>query len=146
MSSAAFFGHRRFGYSEYRDKIAAIVEELIENCGVTDFYNGFRGEFDRLCAEIVFGLMRKYPFLKNHMVLSYHPNKEFVLPQWFSDSLYLLEKSVLPKYAISYTNQCIVQKAEYIVSGVMLHSGGAWAACEYARRQKKKIICIFETP
>ena len=144
MSAVAFFGHRSYSYLEYREKIEAIIVDLIENHEVTEFYNGFRGDFDRLCAEIVGKLKSLYPTIKNILVLSYHPRSEFVLPKFFDESVYLLEKPVLPKFAITYTNQCIVDEADFIISGVSLHSGGAWAACDYARRQQKKVINIFE--
>ena len=145
MSSCAFFGHRSYPYAPHRDRLKAIIVDLIENHGVSEFYNGLRGDFDRLCADIVYGLMNDYPMIKHIFVLSYHPRRDFVLPRYFTASIYLLEKSVLPKFAIAYTNQAIVEKADFIVSGVALHSGGAWAACEYAHRKKKIIIKFFET-
>lgn len=144
MSTVAFFGHRSYGYSAYRAKIKSIIIDLIENHGATDFYNGFRGDFDKLCAEIVSGLKSFYPMIKNTLILSYHPLSDFVLPEYFDESAYLLDEPVPPKFAITYTNRKIVDKADFIVSGVMLDSGGAWSACDYARRKKKTLINIFE--
>ena len=144
MAACVFFGHRNFGYSDYKERIKSIIVNLIENHGVTEFYNGFRGHFDRLCAEIVSELKRHYPTIKNILVLSYHPHSDFIMPTLFDESVYLLEKPVLPKFAITYTNHCIVDKADFIVSGVILQSGGAWSACEFARRQKKCIINLFD--
>ena len=144
MVSATFFGHRDFNYSPYKDKIEAIIIDLIENHGVTEFYNGFRGNFDGLCAEIVFDLKARFPDLKNIMVLSYHNRQNFVLPKYFDESVYLLEKRVPPQYAISYTNQEMIQRSDFIVSGVCYHYGGAYAAREFARRQQKNILDIFE--
>lgn len=144
MSSATFFGHRRFGYAPFKDKIERSMVDLIEHCGVTEFYNGYRGDFDLLCAEIIYELKDRYPTIKNILVLSYHPKPEFKLPPFFDESVYLLEKPVPPKFAISYTNQCIVDRVDIIISGVRYDWGGAWTACEYARRKKKRIIKIFE--
>lgn len=140
----AFFGHRSYGYERFREKIKSIIIDLIENYGVSEFYNGFRGDFDKICAGIVGNLREIYP-VKNIMVLSYHPKAGFTLPVCFDESVYLLDRTVIPKFAISYTNQCVVDKADFIVSGVVLDSGGAWTACEYARRKKKRIINIFST-
>lgn len=144
MLTCAFFGHRSYPYAPYRDALKALIVNLIENHGVTEFYNGFRGDFDRLCAEVVYELTEEFSTIKNILVLSYHPNADFKLPRYFSESIYLLEKSVLPRYAITYTNRAIVNRVDFIISGVALHSGGAWSACEYARRRKKPIISIFE--
>ncbi len=145
MSSVAFFGHRDFDYKLYREKIIDFICDLIENHGVIEFYNGFRGNFDILCAEIVCELKKKYLNLKNIMVLSYHPDKDFMLPKFFDESTYLLEKRVPPKFAISYTNQAIINLVDFIISGVKYDWGGAWTACEYARKKKKIIINLFET-
>ena len=46
--------------------------------------------------------------------------------------------------AISYTNQAIVERVDYIISGVAYDWGGAWTACEYARRKKKIILNVIE--
>ncbi len=144
MKSCTFFGHRDYNYTPYKDKIEAIIIDLIENHGVTEFYNGFRGNFDRLCAEIVFDLKTRYPNIKNIMVLSYHNRQNFVLPKYFDESVYLLEKRVPPQYAISYTNQEMILRSDFIVSGVCYHYGGAYTAREFARRQHKNILDIFE--
>ena len=144
MSTVAFFGHRSYGYSAYRAKIKSIIIDLIENHGAEEFYNGFRGDFDKLCDEIVSGLKSCYPTIKNTLVLSYHPLSDFVLPEPFDESVYLLDNPVPPKFAITYTNRKIVEKVDFIVSGVILHSGGSWSACDYARRKSKILINIFE--
>lgn len=144
MQSVAFFGHRDFDYTPYRDKIQSLVIDLIENHGVIEFYNGFRGNFDGLCAEVISHLKAAYPFIKNVMVLSYHNRVNFVLPKYFDESVYLLEKRVPPRYAIYHTNQAMILKADYIISGVRYHYGGAFSACNFARQKKKIILDIFE--
>lgn len=143
MPTATFFGHRDFNYSPHKAKIEATVIELIENCGIRKFYNGFRGNFDGLCAEIVSDLKIRYSNLKNITVLSYH-NQNFVFPNYFDESVYLLEKCVPPQYAISYTNQEMILRSDFIVSGVRFRYGGAYKACQFARRHKKIILEIFE--
>ena len=143
MVSATFFGHRDFDYSPYRHKIRAIMTDLIQNYGVEEFLSGFRGNFDRLCAETVFDLKTRFPAVKNIMVLSYHDHR-FVLPKFFDESVYLLEKSVPPQFAISYTNRAMILKSDFIISGVCSHFGGAYSACKFARQKKKMILDIFE--
>lgn len=145
MKSCVFFGHRDYNYRPHQERIKAFIIDLIENHGVTEFYNGFRGNFDCLCAEVVYELKAAYPAIKNIMVLSYHPDEDFRLPKFFDESTYLLDKRVPPKFAITYTNQAMIDYADYIISGVQCDWGGAWKACEYACRKKKIIIKLFET-
>lgn len=143
MAMATFFGHRDKNYFGYRDKIQAIMKELIEKRDVRVFFNGFRGNFDKLCAEILFELKAIYPEIKNILVLSYHC-QNMVLPKYFDESIYLLEKCIPPRYAILYTNREMILRADYIISGVCRHYGGAFAACEFARRKEKNILDIFK--
>ncbi len=125
MSSATLFGHRDFDYSPYRDKIRAII-------------------IDGLCAESISDLKTRYHSVKNIMVLSYHDPKDFVLPKYFDESVYLLERRVPPRYAISYTNQEMILRADFVISGVFYHFGGAYAAWKFARQKKKIILDILE--
>ena len=144
MSSATFFGHRDFDYYPYKSKLQAIIIDLIRNHGVTEFYNGFRGSFDGLCAEIVFDLKAAYPTIKNILVLSYYNHQNSTLSKLFDESVYLLEKRVPPQYAIYYTNQEMILRTDFIVSGVRYRYGGAYTACNFAIRNKKIILEIFE--
>ena len=139
--SCAFFGHRNFDYRPYEDKIRSTVVDLI-NRGVTEFYNGYRGNFDETCARIVRELQAQYPQIKNIMVLSYVPNEKFVKPDVFDETVYLLEKRVPLKYAISHTNKRLVQTVDYIVSGVVRNWGGAKSACDYAEYLYRTIFYI----
>ena len=144
MAKCAFFGHRNYSYAPFREKIESCICDLIKNHGVTEFLNGFRGDFDNICARAVFSMKKHYPNIKNIMVMSYHPQENFSLPQYFDESVYLLERSVMPKFAVFYTNQAIVQQADFIVSGVVHDWGGAWTACNYARKQKKIILSVVD--
>ena len=145
MNACTFFGHRRYRYEWSREIIKNSIVDLIENYGVTQFYSGGRGEFDNLCASIVYELKAKYPVLKNTLVLSYLPKKkeEYGLPEKYDDSVYFLEKKVPPRFAIVKTNEEMVDRADFILSGVVYSHGGAYNACKYAQRKGKKIIFIL---
>ena len=145
MAIAAFFGHKDYNYTDYEPVLNKIIVNLIEKHDVTEFYNGYRGAFDRVCALSVYKLKPKYPHIKNTLVLSYLPDKNFVLPYCFDESVYLLERARPVKFAIWYTNRMAVDAADYIISGVRYDFGGAWAACDYARRRRKQIINLFDT-
>ena len=61
----------------------------------------------------------------------------------FDDTLYLLERAVPPRYAIVETNKKIVEKADYVLSGVVHDWGGAATAVEYAIKRGKHVIDLF---
>lgn len=140
MAKCAFFGHSKWYYSRFKEKLKSIIIDLIENKCVTEFYNGCRGDFDNLCIEVVHELKERYPHIKLILVLSYYPDGEFFLPRRFDETVYLLEKSVPPRFAIYHTNRRLVEIADYIISGVHYFGGGEFQACNYAKRLKKEVI------
>lgn len=151
MASCAVFGHRNeFYYSGKEEKIYSVINDLVESRGVTEFYNGYRGEFDEICADYVYWLKKHgFPEIKNILVLAYLRNNKFdkfVLPYLFDESEYLLDKYVPPHAAIIETNKRLALKADYILSGVdseCWKCGGAYIAVEYGRKHGKTIISIF---
>jgi uncharacterized phage-like protein YoqJ len=144
MKACAFFGHRDWGLEEGKEEIKNSIVHLIENYEVTQFYSGGRGNFDNLCSQLVCELKSKYPHIKNTLVLSYIPKKkeEYGLPEKYDDSVYLLEESVPPRFAIVKTNEIMIDKSDYLIIGVRKSWGGAYRACEYAKKRKKTIIQI----
>ena len=143
MLSCAFFGHRSYNYEPYKEKLEEIIVDLIKR-GVTVFYNGGRGFFDSLCARTVHKLKDKYPNIKNILVLSYMPDKNFELPSHYDESVYLLTKRVPMQYAIIHTNREMVKIANYIVSGVAFPWGGAKTACDYAKKLYKTMFNVVD--
>ena len=136
---------------QYREKLLYIITDLIENKGVTQFYSGFRGDFDIYCSNLIHELKARYPQIKNTMVLSYipqtppdEPEYAFKLPYCFDDSIYLLERQVPKRLAIIETNKLVVDMADYIISGAVYQGGGAYAAIEYAHKRNKPIISIID--
>ena len=68
----------------------------------------------------------------------------FELPYFFDDSVYLADRKIPPKLAILETNRLLAERADVIVSGVSRTHGGAFLACEHAKKNNKQIINIFE--
>lgn len=145
MKSCVFFGHAKYDYEPYREKIKNSIVELIEKYAVTQFYSGGRGAFDGICSRIVAELKGDYPHLKNTLFLSYIPKgkEAFILPKAFDDSVYFLETKVPPKYAIIRTNELAVQRADFVVSGVRYSWGGAARAVEFARKKGKRVFSVI---
>ena len=141
MLSCAFFGHREYQYGGYRDRLEDAIKYLIE-LGVTEFYSGNRGAFDRLCAHTVWNLKDEYPEIRNILVLSYLPNK-FNLPEWYDDAVYLLDKKVPQRFAISHTNRKLAQAVNYIIVGVEHKWGGAWSVYNYALKHMYSTLNII---
>ncbi len=66
-----FFGHRKTAETEeLRDKLYAIVENLIKDYEFDTFLFGSKSEFDDLCLNIVTDLKEKYPHIQRVYVRS----------------------------------------------------------------------------
>jgi len=144
MKSCVFFGHRDWGWADEKEKIKNSIVDLIENYQVVQFYSGGRGNFDSLCSQIVYELKKKYPQIKNTLVLSYITQKkeEYGLPERYDDSVYFLEEKVPPRFAIIKTNEKVIDNSDFVIVAVRKRWGGAYRAFEYARRKGKTIIQI----
>lgn len=60
-----FFGHRKIVITEeLKEKLKAIIEDLIVNHNVLTFLFGSRSDFDYLCHLVVTELQEKYPNIK----------------------------------------------------------------------------------
>ena len=145
MKSCVFFGHAKYDYVPYKERIKDSIIELIEKYDVEQFYSGGRGAFDGICARTVAALKTRYPHIKNTLFLSYIPKvgEGQSLPEYFDDSVYLLESYVPPRYAIIRSNECAILKADFVLSGVRYSWGGAAKAVEFAQRKGKGIFSVI---
>ena len=58
----SFFGHRKIEITEeLKQKVKAVIEDLIVNHSVLTFLFGSRSDFDHLCHLVVAELKEKYP-------------------------------------------------------------------------------------
>jgi hypothetical protein len=119
MKACVGFGHKEFEYENYVQEIEKILVYLIEKESVSQFYFGGRGAFDSVCSAIVRKLKTRYPHITNTLFLSYLPSKDFVLPPYYDDSEYILERPVPPRFAILETNKAVVDKCDFVLSGVI---------------------------
>lgn len=144
MKVCSFFGASSWSYTEYEERLKAIIVELIEKYEVEQFYSGGRGNFDKLAASTVGALRGEYPFIKNTLVLSYMPPKDFILPTIYTDTVYLLERRVPPRYAILETNKAMIDRSDFVVTAARFSFRGAQKAREYALKKKKRVIDLQE--
>lgn len=140
--SATFIGHRDC-WSLNPDKVKAEIEMLIQK-GVTEFYNGGMGDFDWMCARIVFQFKQQYPRIKNYLVIPY---LTFRIRErnYFDDVLFPEElESCHFKAAIPRRNRYLVQQAGYALCYVKYSWGGAAQTYKLAQKQGLFLINLSE--
>ena len=105
-----FIGHRDTPEHVY-PALEQAVEQLITQ-GVTEFYVGNHGSFDRMAARGVIAAKQHHPQVRLTMLLAYHPGERPVtLPPAFDGSLYPPGMENVPRrFAIPRANRWMVEK------------------------------------
>ena len=140
MYRCFFIGHREAPENIYTE-LAQTMEQLIEQ-GVTDFYVGHYGNFDRLSARAVIAAKQQHLEVRLTMLLPYHPaEREVVLPAGFDGSLYPPGMEKVPRrFAISRANRWMVEHCTHLVAYVTHPASNAGKVVEWGRTESKKVI------
>ena len=141
--TCCFFGHREVTHN-IRPKLTAIIEKLITEYSVTEFYVGNQGQFDSMVYSVLKELKSKYPQIRYIVVLAYMPD-EHIKEMYGEDTLFPdgLE-SVPRKYAISKRNDWMIQQSGIAVCYVYKITGGAAKFRERGIKKKLEVIDIFK--
>lgn len=145
MKSCFFIGHHDAG-PEVLPLLAEAVERHITDYGVTDFYVGHYGNFDRMAAHAVKEARKLHPEVTLTLVLPYHPAiRPVETPDGFDGTYYPWEDECIPKrVAIVKTNRRMVETCDYLIAFAFHFLGGAGQIVEYARRREEKRLLRVE--
>ena len=140
--TCCFFGHREVTHN-IREKLTAIIERLITEEGVTEFYVGNQGQFDSTVYSVLKELKANYPHIRYTVVLAYIPD-EYIKEVYGEDTLFPdgLE-SVPKKYVISKRNVWMIHQSGFVVCYVYKITGGAAKFREKAKKRKLRIIDVL---
>ena len=122
--TCCFFGHREVTHN-IKDKLIAIIEKLITEDGVTEFYVGNQGQFDSMVYSVLKELKAKYPQIRYTVVLAYMPD-EHIKEVYGENTLFPDGLETVPKrFAISKRNDWMIQQSGFAVCYVHKITGGA---------------------
>ena len=139
MATCTFFGHRECP-DFVKVKLREVLIDLITNHNMDMFYVGNQGQFDAIVCSILRELKTEYPQINYAVVLAYMPGKQTEHDDYSDAMLPEGIESVLPRYAISWRNNWMLQQSDYVVTYITHSWGGAAQFAEKARRQKKIVI------
>ena len=140
--TCCFFGHREVT-NNIRDRLTAIIEKLITEDGVTEFYVGHQGQFDNMVYSVLKELKAKYPQIRYTVVLAYMPD-EYIKDVYGNDTLFPDGMENVPKkYAISKRNDWMIQQSGFAVCYVHKITGGAAKFREKAEKKGLRIIDVL---
>ena len=140
------FGHRET-YKDFSRVLSELLEDLILNQGVVEFWTGGMGNFDGSFSAAVRGLKRKYPDIKLILIKPYFSNELNTNKEYYEftyDDVVIPDvlAGVHPKSAITKRNRWMVENSDFVVTYVYRDFGGAYDAKKYALKLGKT---VFET-
>ena len=140
-----FIGHRDTPEHVY-PALEQAVEQLITQ-GVTEFYVGNHGSFDRMAARGVIAAKQHHPQVRLTMLLAYHPGERPVtLPSGFDGSLYPPGMENVPRrFAIARANRWMVEHCTPLVAYVTHPASNAGKVVEWGRIQEKRVVELGES-
>ena len=143
MSACTFFGHRDCP-SVSKSKLREILIDLIENHNVDMFYVGHQGAFDTLVRGVLQELSKNYPQMQYAVVLAYMPSENSDSADYSDTTLPEGIELVHPRYAISWRNNWMLQKSDFIVAYVNHSWGGAAQYVQKAVRSGRAVINLHD--
>lgn len=134
-----FIGHRDAG-NDVLPLLTEAVEQHIEERGVSAFFVGHYGNFDRMAAQVVKAAKQRHPEVGLMLVLPYHPaDRPVKKPDGFDSTYYPWTNERIPKrLAIIKTNQHMVDTCDYLITYAFHFLGGTGQIVEYARKREAK--------
>ena len=144
MANCTFFGHRECPES-IKIKLREVLIDLVNNHDVDMFYVGNQCRFDAIVRGVLRELKKEYPQINYAAVLAYMPGKQVEYDDYSDTMLPEGIESVHPRYAISWRNNWMLRRADYVVTYITHSWGGAAQYADKARRQKKTVINISDS-
>ena len=124
QNTCCFFGHSEVTHN-IRPKLTALIEKLITEENVTEFYVGNQGQFDSMVFYVLKELKAKYPKIRYTVVLAYMPD-EHIRELYGKDTLFPDGLETVPKrFAISRRNDWMISHSDVAVCYVWKVTGGA---------------------
>ena len=145
----AFCGHAQFSQSDlYEERILSFLEKKVGDLPAEMYLGGY-GEFDGFAYECCRKYKETHPnvvivFVTPYLTESYQKNHLEYQKERYDLIIYPEIEDKPLKFAISYRNKYMVEKADCLIVYVEHAWGGAHAMYQYARRKKKEIFNLAD--
>ena len=138
------FGHRVL-LMDIEKPLREVMERLVKEQGVTEFFTGGMGEFDALFARTVRSMKRANPHLRLVLVLPYLTRQAATEKAWYEsqyDEILIPAEldGIHPKAAITLRNHWMVDHSDFVVAALRRNYGGAAEAAKYAETRGKVVV------
>ena len=143
MKSCFFIGHAD-APDAILPKLRVAIMRHIEVYGVTEFYIGHYGNFDRMAVSALREAKEKHPEITLMLLLPYHPaERPMEAPSGFDGTYYPFETPESRRYSIVKANRQMINACGYLIAYAN-HLGKSRDFLDYARRREEKGLIHVE--
>ena len=138
--TCTFFGNRDTPQAIEPILYQTIIR-LIKEQGVTLFYVGNHGRFDRMAYHCLKRVKQQFPLIQYFVVLAYLPRGKDGLEYLWEETIYPEGLEQVPyRLAIIKRNEWMINKADTVITYVKHTTGGAYRFSQIAKKKGKQII------
>ena len=147
--TVAFCGHADFyGTGEQEERILDFLGEKIGD-QAADLYLGGYGGFDSFAYVCCKKYKEHHPnvslvFVTSYMTQEYQRKHLTDMQSKYDEILYPALENKPRRFAISYRNQYMMEKADFVIAYVDHDWGGAYTTYRYAKRKRKVIFNLAD--
>ena len=141
----AFCGHSQINKSmELQEQILSLLHNEVGDRPAQMYLGGY-GEFDAFAYDCCKKYKDTHPrvtlvFVSPYLSVGYQKNRLQHEKSRYDEIIYFGIEEKPKKYAISYRNRYMVEKADVVVAYVSHTWGGAYATYQHAKRKGKRIF------
>lgn len=146
----SFAGHSQLSAKEsIYEKLLTTVEALITSEGITEFWTGNYGDFDRLSAGAVRALKDKHPEIRLVLVVPYltadiNESRDYYSESYDEIVIADMPASTPKRLGIIKANQYMVNNSEVLVCFIEHSFGGAAKTMEYAKKKGVRVVNLAD--
>ena len=142
-----FCGHSEFDCTEeYEKRILEVLEEYVGDSPAQMYLGGYGG-FDEFAYRCCREYKKTHPkisliFITPYLTESYQQNRLSFEKEKYDEIIYPEIEDVPLRFAITYRNKWMIERADLVVCGITHDWGGAYKSYAYAKQKNKRIINI----
>ena len=136
MKSCFFLGHRDAPES-IREALDNAIERHITEYGVTEFFVGHYGRFDRMAQTALVRAKAHHPEISVRLLIPYHPTERPVsAPEGFDGTFYPPGMESVPRQlAILRANRYMIDHCDHLIAYAWHAASNARDLLEYAKKR-----------
>lgn len=152
--TVAFFGHRYIDNPFLiEERLEEQIYKLLSEHEYVDFLVGRNGDFDQCVSSTVLRVRKRYRDDNSSLILMLpYPTAEYLnneesFHNYYTDvEISYAASKAHPKSAIQIRNREMVDRADLVICAIEKETGGAWQTVQYAMKQEKPVINLFDEP